>query len=1041
VRLQTKILATTAIIFLVHFLSVEYLSHRQVKQDVVRSLSDDARIIRGMLMSLRNVYQRQFLDHEIPINDKTLGFLPAHSISRISREFRDWVDTGLSFNNVSDVPRNPDNAADSVELEAIRFFRENQEQKERMVPYTDDRGEPYYHFSQPIWVKPRCLNCHGASGDAPPSIQERYQTAYNYKIGDLRGVMSIKLPARMIEQRVASLTRQNILSHSVGFLAAFLVLFVLLKRTLLSPISRLKNVALKLAAGNYQARAGVSGSDELAQVANIFDQMADQISQREKALTVQKSLYEALSETNKSIIRLDSPQLLFESVCQIAAQHGGLKFAWIGLTNSETGIIEAVASAGETAGCLQQTRFSLDPKHPQGGGPVSVAAREARPVVVNDVRRDPMAGPWHALARREGIGSVAVFPIFLKGEVTGTFSIYADKPGYFSEEIISLLDEMTGDIVFAIHNYQLTDAHDRAHEQLEKSSAELEKINRQMTLLLESTGEGIFGVDTAGRCIFVNRAALQILGFTREELIGQSMHELTHHSHADGSPYHDAVCPIYGAFRTGKSCRIQNELFWCRDGTSFPVEYSAYPIHEGNNITGAVTVFRDVSESHAMARKMSYLATHDTLTNLLNRYAFEQQLAKALEAVRQDEGMRYALCYMDLDQFKVVNDTCGHVAGDAMLQMIAHLIQHTVRQNDILARLGGDEFALLLENCSLEQAESLSQKICDVVKEFRFTWHDKHFTSGISIGVVGIDWESESSHSLLSAADSACYLAKEMGRNRVYVRAEHDDEVARRQGEMQWVSEIQSAIEEQRLFLHYQPIVSLGEEGAQGTHFELLLRMKGRDGQNIPPGAFIPAAERYDLMQTLDRWVINTAFSWLTEHPAVVERIDFFSINLSGQSLGDERLHEYIVSELSRSGLAVEKVCFEITETAAVSRLDQAINFISRLKRLGCRFALDDFGTGMSSFAYLKNLPVDFLKIDGSFVKDIVSDPIDRAMVVSINEIGHLMGLQTIAEYVENDAIRKELSALGVDYAQGFGISRPGPLDSLLWEDDVDKAS
>ena len=258
---------------------------------------------------------------------------------------------------------------------------------------------------------------------------------------------------------------------------------------------------------------------------------------------------------------------------------------------------------------------------------------------------------------------------------------------------------------------------------------------------------------------------------------------------------------------------------------------------------------------------------------------------------------------------------------------------------------------------------------------------------------------------------------------------------------MQWVSEIQAAIEERRLFLHYQPIVTLREEDSQGTHFELLLRMKGRDGQNIPPGAFIPAAERYDLMPTLDRWVINTAFSWMAEHPAAVERMGFFSINLSGQSLGDEKLHEYIVSELNRSGLTADKVCFEITETAAVSRLDQAINFISRLKRLGCRFALDDFGTGMSSFAYLKNLPVDFLKIDGSFVKDIVSDPIDRAMVVSINEIGHLMGLQTIAEYVENDAIRKELSIVGVDYAQGFGISRPGPLDSLLWEDGVDKAS
>ena len=293
----------------------------------------------------------------------------------------------------------------------------------------------------------------------------------------------------------------------------------------------------------------------------------------------------------------------------------------------------------------------------------------------------------------------------------------------------------------------------------------------------------------------------------------------------------------------------------------------------------------------------------------------------------------------------------------------------------------------------------------------------------------------------MSAADSACYVAKEMGRNRVYVQAGKDEEVARRQGEMQWVSEIQAAIEERRLFLHQQSIVGLKNENACHTHFEILLRMKGRDGKNIPPGAFIPAAERYGLMMTLDRWVINTAFSWLAEHPQVIEKMSFCSINLSAQSLGDERLHEYILDELSRSGLDAEKICFEVTETAAVSRLDQAILFISKLKSLGCRFALDDFGTGMSSFSYLKNLPVDYLKIDGSFVRDITGDPIDRAMVSSINEIGHLMGLTTIAEYVENDQIRSELCRLGVDYAQGFGISRPDTLESLIDQDVIEKAS
>ena len=1040
-RLQTKVLTATALVFLAHFLSVEYFNHQQVKQDVIGAVQDDARIVRGMLMSLRDVYQQQFLDHDVPVNDQTLGFLPAHSISRISRRFREWIDTGLSFNNVSDTPWNPGNMADAIEREAIDFFRRNEQEKERLVPFVNERNEPFYHFAQPIWVKARCLKCHGAPEDAPPSIQRRYPGAPQYELGELRGVMSIKLPASVIEQRVASLTRQNVVSHSAGFLVTFLVLSLLLRQTVLHRIDRLNETAKELAKGNYRARTSLTGDDELAHVARTFDGMAEQISRREKALTMQRSLLKALSETNKSIIRLDSRQALFEKACAIVTEYGGLKAAWIGLVDTENGHIVPAASAGQVTNCLQKTRFLLDPQHPLGKGPVSTAIRERRAVIVSNLLHDVTTQPWRKLAADEGMGAAAVFPISCADEVIGAFSLYAGEQGYFNEEIIALLDEMTSDITFALNNHRLTEKHELAHRQLEKSTAETQRLHRQLSLLLESTGEGIFGVDDSGRCIFVNRAALQVLGFQRGELIGENMHRLTHHSRSDGTSYHDHACPVNNAFRTGDSCRVADEVFWRKDGTSFPVEYSSYPIQENETISGSVTIFRDVSETRAMAKKMSFLATHDTLTKLLNRYAFEQQLVAALDEARGNADMQFAMCYMDLDQFKVVNDTCGHIAGDAMLQMVAHLIQKTVRQDDVLARLGGDEFALLLRGCSLQQGEHLGQKICEVLKDFRFSWQGKGFATGISIGVVCIDSESESAHSILSAADSACYVAKELGRNRVFVQAGQDGEVARRQGEMQWVAEIHAAIEEQRLFLHYQPIVTLKPDGREKTHFELLLRMKDRDGQYIPPGAFIPAAERYDLMPEIDRWVIRNAFAWLARHPEVTRQISFCAINLSGQSLADERLHEYIVGESQRSSLAADKICFEITETAAVGRLDQAATFVDRLKRIGFRFALDDFGTGMSSFAYLKTLPVDYLKIDGSFVKDIVSDPIDRAMVASINEIGHLMGIETIAEYVENDAIKDVLIDLQVDYAQGFGIARPQPLDSLLQADRQAAAS
>jgi diguanylate cyclase (GGDEF)-like protein len=444
-------------------------------------------------------------------------------------------------------------------------------------------------------------------------------------------------------------------------------------------------------------------------------------------------------------------------------------------------------------------------------------------------------------------------------------------------------------------------------------------------------------------------------------------------------------------------------------------------------VLGSVAVFRDVTDSHAMEQRLSFLATHDPLTRLLNRYAFEQHLKNALENAHANES-NHVLCYMDLDQFKVVNDTCGHVAGDAMLQMIAKLLQNTLRHSDTLARLGGDEFGLLLEECSLKKAESLTTKICEVVKEFRFTWDDKTFSTGVSVGIAAITKETASIDLVMSAADSACYIAKDMGRNRVHIHLADDEEVAKRQGEMRWITEIQSAMEEGRLFLYRQSIIPLSTNEQDMDHFEILLRMKGKDGRDVPPGAFIPAAERFAMMPMLDRWVIKRALGWLKNAESRGQRVGLCSINISGHSLGDDGLKDFILGQLKHYGIAAEKICFEITETAAVSRLDQAIHFIGEMRELGCRFALDDFGTGMSSFAYLKNLPVDFLKIDGSFVRDLLDDPVDCGMVESINQIGHLMGLKTIAEYVETESVRKRLVDIGVDYVQGFGISRPEPL-------------
>jgi len=421
---------------------------------------------------------------------------------------------------------------------------------------------------------------------------------------------------------------------------------------------------------------------------------------------------------------------------------------------------------------------------------------------------------------------------------------------------------------------------------------------------------------------------------------------------------------------------------------------------------------------------VQHLAYHDALTGLVNRAEFEYRLKKVFLRCR-DEKTIAAMLYMDLDQFKIVNDTCGHLAGDQLLCQIASLLKSKLRKVDTLARIGGDEFGILLENCTTESALSVASSLTEVVEDFRFVWRDHTFRIGMSIGMVPIDVNSASPTSVLSEADAACYAAKESGRNRVHVYMEHDSELAKRQGEMQWVEKISLAVEENRLVLYRQPIKSLSDKN-EAIHYELLVRMYAPDGQIILPGAFIPAAERYNMMSVIDNWVLHTALNWLSAHAQQIKDSGtFYTINLSGSTLGDEQTLAYILSMIKENGSPADRICFEITETAAIANFANALNFINTLKHKGCKFALDDFGSGLSSFAYLKNLPVDYLKIDGSFVRDITFDKTDKAIVKSIIEIGHTLGLKTIAEFVENDDILAQLEEMGVDYVQGYAIGRP----------------
>ncbi len=556
----------------------------------------------------------------------------------------------------------------------------------------------------------------------------------------------------------------------------------------------------------------------------------------------------------------------------------------------------------------------------------------------------------------------------------------------------------------------------------QRAQAALEQKSAQLEATLENTDQGISMVDGDLVMVAFNQRFLELLDFPAGLFRPGDPFEKFIRYNAERGEYGEGDVEAQVRERVEFACRFEPHCFVRTRPDGRVLEIRGKPVPGG----GFVTSYTDITETHRLSKQLSHQATHDALTELPNRRAFEEQLERALGQARE-HGVEHAMCYLDLDQFKVINDTCGHVAGDELLRQLGQTLHAKVRRRDVLARLGGDEFGVLLGECTLAEARRVAGALRAAVEEFRFLWEGKSFRLGVSIGLVPVTAGSGSVTEVLSAADAACYAAKDQGRNRIHLFNEDDAALARRQGEMQWVVRIQHALDEDRLRLDAQPIVPLDGASDEGSHYELLLRMLDDRGRPVSPGQFLPAAERYNLMGRLDRWVVRHAFERLAADPAALEELFACTINLSGQSFSDDEFLGFVVGELERTGVPPEKFVFEVTETAAISNLATATRFMNALKGIGCRFALDDFGSGLSSFGYLKTLPVDFLKIDGMFVKDILDDPIDHAMVKCINEIGHVMGKRTIAEFVENDAVRERLRVIGVDYVQGYGVGRPQP--------------
>jgi diguanylate cyclase (GGDEF)-like protein/PAS domain S-box-containing protein len=564
---------------------------------------------------------------------------------------------------------------------------------------------------------------------------------------------------------------------------------------------------------------------------------------------------------------------------------------------------------------------------------------------------------------------------------------------------------------------------------LKRAQLEAASEKEKAEVTLAAITDGVLATDLDGNIATINPAAERMTGWSQADALGRPLGEVVHlvDEVSSRTPYADIVARCLQERRVIPG--VPHATLSSRGGPRYSVDSAVAPVALGDGeLIGTVLVFHDVSEARRLLHQLGFEASHDALTGLVNRREFETRLTRTIEHSKAST-VNSALLYMDLDQFKVVNDSCGHAAGDELLHMLSQVYREHVRERDTLARIGGDEFALIVEHCTMPEAVAVAQKVLEATRDFRYPCKGRLFQLGVSIGLIPIDSQSVSVEQALRQADRACYIAKERGRNRIYIHQAGESDMAQRRSDMHWVTRLNEAFQNEQLQLYCQPIMPLKHDGVS-LHYEILLRLKS-GGAPIRPGTFLPAAERYDMMPSIDRWVLRSSLAWLEQHPAHAAALNMCTINLSRRTLADQSFQAYAADLIDRSTVAAGKLCFEITENGAIANMQKTISFIKTLSQRGCRFSLDDFGTGMTSFSYLKQLPVDFIKIDGSFIQLMSRSAVDFEMVRFTNEISHMMGRKTIAEYVSDQAIYRQLEDIGVDFAQGYWVGKPRPLSEV----------
>ncbi|WP_009634098.1 EAL domain-containing protein [Synechocystis sp. PCC 7509] len=822
-------------------------------------------------------------------------------------------------------------------------------------------------------------------------------------------LLRVDTPRVIYRQGTISTRYIGISLCTVGLIFGLLTLFWL-ETLVLSRLTRLTTGVNRIAnSGNLPARVIVSGKDELSHLGNNINLMLHQLYKFHKTLQQSEERYRAFfAQSSEGIWRCELQHPLAINCTETEQLEYFCKYCYLAECNNILAYMLGYNSVQDLIGisindllinCVPLSRKLL----------LSFIYSNYRIVDREFYQLDKQGNKRYFLINLLGIVE--------NGKLVRIWGMQHD----ITERKIAQ-EALIKTKVTEAANLKLTKEIDE-RKRIEQALFQ-EKELAQVTL--QSIGDAVITTDANNKIKSLNPVAERLTNWQFQEAEGLPLGEVftiideTTRTPIENFDY-KSICAEHFVDTT------ENTLLISRDRTEFAIDYCAAPIFDSDRaFVGNIFVFRDVTQSRRLSQQLAWQANHDPLTQLLNRRHFEQLLQAAVVS-NKTAYQEHTLCYLDLDQFKIINDTCGHFAGDQLLCQVSVLFQRQLRNTDVLARLGGDEFGLLLYNCSVSEAAKITNILRLCLEEFRFVWQEKTFAIGVSIGLVAIN-DNQNLIDILRAADAACYTAKNRGRNQIYIYQPNRSETDQI-GEMQWISILPKALLADRFCLYSQPIIPI-QNSKKYQHWEILLRLKDDTGKIISPMAFIPAAERYNLMHLIDRWVISTLFAYLERgNIELKDDANLYAINLSGASINDINFISFIHEQFSKYNIPPTIICFEITETVAITNLTKAAQLIEELKTLGCQFSLDDFGSGMSSFAYLKNLPVDYIKIDGVFIKDIEEDAIASAMVEAIIRIASVMGIQTIAEFVENEQILQKIKTLGIDYAQGYGIAKPSPLD------------